>query len=173
MYEVPKFLILMRHGPAVEKIDFGGSDRVRPLTPEGLDLTAAVSKRLAILYPPTLILTSEYVRARKTADCVLRAAETAAAKNRDGKNPRLMVVPELNQDRPWGDWRDTWPEIQEQLEPDEIVVAVGHGPSINEILCWHSQIDFNVGLKKAGVAILKDANKLVAWVPPQMMAERG
>jgi phosphohistidine phosphatase SixA len=167
--EIPSFLILMRHGTAAEKIGFGGRDSSRPLTPEGIDLTNAVSDRLVKLYPPTLILTSEYVRARQTADCVLRAAESANKKNRDKKNPRLMVVPELNQDRPWGDWREAWREIQEQLEPDEIVVAVGHGPSINEILCWHSGIDFNVGMKKAGIAVLKDAQRLVAYVPPHVM----
>lgn len=170
MPEIPSFLILMRHGPAAEKIGFGGPDRLRPLTPEGLDLTTVVSDRLVKLYHPTLILTSEYVRARQTADCVMRAAEAAfGKKTSDRKKPRLMVVPELNQDRPWGDWRDAWPEIQEQLGPGEIVVAVGHGPSINEILCWHSGIDFNVGLKKSGFAVLKDAQKLAAWVPPHIM----
>ncbi len=159
----------MRHGPAVEKIDFGGPDRSRPLTPEGIELTRAVSARLVKLYSPTLILSSEYVRARQTADCVMDAAEAALKKNRDARSPRLVVNPELNQDRPWGDWRDSWQEIQEQIEPDDVVVAVGHGPSINDILCWHSGIDFNVGLKKAGFAVLKDAQKLVAWVPPQIM----
>ena len=166
---VPRFLIFMRHGPAVEKIDFGGPDRSRPLTSEGVDLTRAVATRLVEIYSPTLVLTSEYVRARQTADCVLRAAESAAEKNPDVKSPRLVVIPELNQDRPWGDWRDSWQEIQQQIEPDDVVVAVGHGPSINDILCWHSGIDFNVGLKKAGLAVLKGGQKLVAWVPPQII----
>jgi phosphohistidine phosphatase SixA len=55
------------------------------------------------------------------------------------------------------------------IDPGEVVVAVGHGPSMNEILCWHSGINFNVGLKKAGFAVLQNAHKLVAYVPPQII----
>ena len=169
MSEVPKFLILMRHGPAVEAADWKGLEKLRPLTPQGIKLTEAVCARMAVLFRPTLILTSEYMRARETADRVMAAAQVVGATDGAGKPPQLQIVSELNQDCPWGDWRDAWHNLQGMIDPGEVVVAVGHGPSINEILAWHSGINFNVGLKKAGFAVLRDASKLVAYVPPQVI----
>jgi len=167
--EGPKFLILMRHGPAVEPDHWKGPEKLRPLTPEGIKLTDAVCARMAVSFRPTLILTSEYVRARETADRVMSAAQAVGATDGTGKPPQIQIVPELNQDSPWGDWRNAWHDLQSMIDPGEVVVAVGHGPSINEILCWHSGINFNVGLKKAGFAVLQNAHKLVAYVPPQII----
>ncbi len=169
MAEVPKFLILMRHGPSVDPVDWKAAEKLRPLTPEGIILTDAVCKRMAISFRPTLILTSEYVRARETADRVMLAAQAVGATDGAGKPPQIQIVSELNQNRPWGDWRDVWHDIQNTIDPGEVVVVVGHGPSINEILCWHSGINFNVGLKKSGFAVLQNAHKLVAYVPPQII----
>lgn len=156
----PAYLVLMRHGPALEHFEWQGSDRDRPLTTAGIEVTKKVCAIIADRYRPTLILSSEYIRARQTADLLLGAVK---------EKIDFTVVPELNQNRPWGDWREAWAEIRESLAPESVVVAVGHGPSINEILCWHSGIDFNVGLKKAGFAALKDARKLTAWVSPKLL----
>lgn len=167
----PAYLIFMRHGPAVEPFEWRGSDRDRPLTDDGITRTKAVCSKLVELHRPTLILSSEYLRARQTADLLLAAASGATGQEQAtaAAPVELMIIPELNQNRPWGDWREAWSEVRESLTPESIVVAVGHGPSVNEILCWHSGIDFNVGLKKAGFAALKSGHKLSAWISPKWL----
>jgi phosphohistidine phosphatase SixA len=124
---------------------------------------------MVAIWKPTLILSSEYLRAKETADQLFLAATQAAAKKGISEEvPQRALIPELNQDCPWQQWKHAWQRVEASLKPGgEVVVAIGHGPSINEILCWHSGIDFNVGLKKAGFAVLKGDSELVAYVPPK------
>lgn len=162
----------MRHGPAEDPATWTRADRLRPLTADGIKLTEQVCERLVAIWKPTLILSSEYLRARETADRVLAAANRTGARDGSGQPPQMMLVPELNQDCPWQQWKHAWQRIQVNIDPGEVVVAVGHGPSINEILCWHSGIDFNVGLKKAGFAVLKGDSELIAYVSPKALLGR-
>jgi phosphohistidine phosphatase SixA len=143
------------------------------LTPEGIKLTSQVCDHLVSVWKPTLILSSEYLRARETADRLLVASTAAGAKDGAGAPPQMMLVPELNQDSPWQEWKHAWQRLQANIDPGEVVVLVGHGPSINEILCWHSGINFNVGLKKAGFAVLKGDSELLTWTSPKALLGEG
>ena len=71
------YLLVIRHGAAMEKEEFartGRSDDERPLTPAGKKEMARVARRLRGLIPKLDALTpSPLVRARETAAIVARA----------------------------------------------------------------------------------------------------
>ena len=139
-------LYLLRHGLAVEPGTPGfENDADRPLTPKGerkLRKIAEGIKALEISFD--LVLSSPYVRARRTAEIV---AEVLGIGKKLGFSDALMPAGSVNQ----------LLESLNQIEPaPEDVLLVGHEPYMSELisLLVSGQVGFAVVMKKAGLCKL-------------------
>ncbi len=153
-------LLLMRHGPAVDRNLFEGPDAARPLTPEGRQKTRLACRGLlAQLGRLDRLAASPAVRTLKTAT-ILRA--------------ELARVPAAPADkittlrRPVALTLETWPELMaadlgplcERLREvrDGTVVCVGHEPLLSQLaarLLCGSEDCLEIRLKKCGVVALE------------------
>ena len=154
-------LLLMRHGPAVDRNLFEGPDAARPLTPEGRQKTRLACRGLlAQLGRLDRLAASPAVRTLQTAT-ILRA--------------ELARVPAAPADkittlrrRPVALTLETWPELLatdlgplcERLSAAQgrTVVCVGHEPMLSQLvarlLC--GSVDcLEIRLKKCGVLALE------------------
>ncbi|MEM8558220.1 MAG: histidine phosphatase family protein [Bacteroidota bacterium] len=111
-------LYLMRHGPAASSHPHG--DAARPLTSDGADLVRRLAQGLPHLAPrPTLLLTSNFTRARETGalvgDALGLAPEIATMIHPNSGISDLELLWDLY-GRP-----DTW-------------MVVGHQPALGELV---------------------------------------
>jgi phosphohistidine phosphatase len=139
-------LYLLRHGLAVEPGTEGfAHDAERPLTPKGerkLGKIAEGIKALEISFD--LILSSPYVRARRTAEIV---AEALSIGKKLGFSDALMPAGSVKR----------LIESLNQIEPaPEDVLLVGHEPYMSEMisLLVSGQVGFAVVMKKGGLCKL-------------------
>ncbi|UBF28180.1 phosphohistidine phosphatase SixA [Kovacikia minuta CCNUW1] len=133
-------LYLIRHGLAGEHGSYPNDDE-RPLTEEGKKKTREIAKRLLDLELNfDLILTSPLVRARQTADILLKV----------GLSKKLEEASYL---APGGSI-DAWLEwLRSQQQAHFCLALVGHEPGLSEwaeILLWGKSRGA-LTLKKAGV----------------------
>jgi phosphohistidine phosphatase len=114
-------LYLVRHAWAGEHGDpRWPNDADRPLTHEGKERFKHVSRKLAARgFAPQMIVTSPYIRARQTADILVKSLEG---------EPQLVEHKALE---PGGDWDEIigWLKDREETE----IALVGHMPSIGEL----------------------------------------
>ena len=167
----PKTLIFMRHGLAAEPGDFRGADRDRPLTGEGIARTAEAAKVLAAFSPPTLVVSSDYVRAVQTADLVCKAVERAGAQ----ESPTHLQTETLRPDSCFEDWLEYLKtEIAEMITPDTVLLAVSHQPVISEIFACHLGL-FQpiIQFRKAAIGIIEPitptSGRLTAYFPSKLV----
>jgi phosphohistidine phosphatase len=135
-------LYLIRHGIAVERSEFPGPDRDRPLTPQGQQKTAQVAQRLyALNLRFDHLLTSPLLRAQQTAT-ILKAAKLT---------PRIEVSEMLAPQGNFGDWLNWLADWQNPSHKS--LALVGHEPDLSqwaEVLLW-SEAQQVILLKKAGI----------------------
>jgi phosphohistidine phosphatase len=135
-------IYLIRHGIAAERGIYQ-TDEVRPLIPEGREKTTKIAKNLAkIPVSFDLILTSPLVRAKETAEILLK----------EGLSDRLEEYSPL---APGGNI-NTWIKWYQKHEP-ETLALVGHQPDLGnwtEILVW-GEIREQLIVKKAGIIGLR------------------
>ena len=114
-------LYLVRHAWAGERGDpRWPNDAERPLTADGKERFKAVAKKLAARgFAPPIIATSPYVRARQTAEILVKVL--------DGKT-ELVDLPALEPEADWG----AAVEWAAGRDEDEIAL-VGHMPSLGEL----------------------------------------
>ncbi len=156
-------VLFVRHAIAADKTGAYGSDLARPLTAEGRARARETFRRLAeVTDRPSLILSSQAVRARETAD--LLALAFGAVPVRESKL--------LN---PGADHRG----LVELLAPlhgeHESVAVVGHEPDFSSILARvMGDGAARIEMKKAAVAEV-DLNRLgkgelLFLAPPRILA---
>ncbi len=112
--------ILFRHGIAVDRGEWTGDDRSRPLTGEGVEITRHVTQGLVRLgVVPTSILCSPFLRTRQTADIV-----------RDilGVSERAHPCPALLSEAAPEDFLN----VLTSYARDECVFCVGHEPHLGQ-----------------------------------------
>lgn len=169
-------LLLMRHGPAVERADFDGPDADRPLTPAGrVKVEAAVAGLRRLPLALDIALHSPWLRAAETArllsplPCARLAVAEALARTPDaGTLAALIEVARANGAR-------------------RGAALVGHEPFLTELLGLAlASPGLDVAWKKAGIALLDVAIEtahrhedvtpssppratLVAFVPPKWL----
>ena len=115
-------ILFIRHAAAADKAVFDGSDLDRPLTDEGRKEARKMFKALADLYPrPNLIISSEAMRARETADIFCSCF---------GKTKRT----ESELLNPASTFKDFWKLIAGLSGRPELVVVIGHEPDFSHIL---------------------------------------
>jgi phosphohistidine phosphatase len=129
-------LILLRHGPAVDREKWSGDDSERPLTESGAKLTTEVIEAASDLIKASEIWTSPWVRARQTA-------ELASS---------IWKLPLREMDWLAGE-ANTAAERAARLHAHTDVVLVGHEPDLGEFVRF--LCGARIELKKAGIAMLK------------------
>jgi len=170
MQQLPQTIILMRHGLAFEQSEWDGDDGDRPLTSEGKKKARQAASGLLTEYIPTTVVTSELVRAIQTADAFDVACADAGL-----DHPHRITTTTLDHSATFSAWKKFMEGLCAELGPDEIVLAVGHEPSMSRILAGHLGMKVPVfGFKKAGIAVLRpqqalDECELVAFVPPRFL----
>lgn len=137
-------LILMRHGPAVERDEWSGDDFHRPLTERGHRKTRAAARGLAsVCAAPELIASSPKTRAMQTMGILHEAWK---------KTPSLQLWPELM--RPD---LDEW--LRElRISPASSLCLVGHEPDLSRfaalVLSGQEGV-LAINFKKAGALWLE------------------
>ncbi len=149
-------LYLVRHGIAVSRTDPAGPpDAARPLTPEGMEKTAAVAQGLTKLHiRPTVLISSPLLRAVQTAEIFAEALEFPLTRVRRSDSLRPESKPRL-----------LFAELA-RIRADE-VMCFGHAPHLDKTIAAAAtakEIPFTQ-LKKAGVALLE----FHSFAPPRAL----
>lgn len=163
-------VFFFRHGIAVEREVFEGSDSDRPLTAKGEKKTQQIARRLLDLgIEAELILSSPLVRARQTAEILLEV----------GVAPDLMISDLLAPSgslQEWLNWLNHWRQDHEGA-----LIAVGHEPNLShwaELLICGKALG-HIQLKKAGIIGLKVpatdplGNSQLFWLTPPKFVLNG
>jgi len=141
-------LLFVRHASAVDPLDFRGDDLLRPLTEDGVRKARKLFQTLARFYAaPELIVSSEAVRARQTAD--LLAEEFSKA-----ERERTALL------NPGADHTTLVRWLRALDRPLERVALVGHEPDISRMVGGAvAQGNLNIEVKKAA-CIEVDCNRI-------------
>ena len=163
---LPSHIIFLRHGIAIDPTDFDGSDFDRYLTEKGRSKTKIVCQKILSKYIPTLIFASPLVRAQQTA-----LAMTEEMVRQNFAKAAFHTTKELDLAATWQSWSNFF--WNQKFHSEDIVLCVGHEPSISSLLFRQLGCQENLGgLKKAGFAIIKpysqEAADLIAFVPPSL-----
>ena len=137
--------VLVRHGSAVERDEWEGSDADRPLTERGAKRVAQVAAGLSRLdVQPTHVLSSPLIRAIETAKIVRRSLRV---------RPAVQIVDALLPDAP----PNRLLSILHDLPPEACVVCIGHEPQLgmaaSVFLSGRATPSFP--LKKAGACLIE------------------
>ncbi|MBX3303299.1 MAG: histidine phosphatase family protein [Nitrospira sp.] len=165
--------ILVRHGIAVERDEWEGTEENRPLTDRGKKRVRQAAAGLAALdCKPTHLLTSPFVRAYDTARLV-RAVVCPSVKVETREELAVGAKPEQ------------LVHVLQTLPSDAVVLCVGHEPFLGELvsLLLCGKMLPNFPLKKAGAVCVEVAGRIKAgqcrlrwWFPPvqlRVLGKRG
>jgi phosphohistidine phosphatase len=165
--------VLMRHGIAVERGDWEGTDTDRPLTEQGAKRVAQVAAGLNRLgVQPTHVLSSSLIRAIETAKIVHRSLRVRSA---------VQMVDELLPDAP----PDRLLSILHDFQPEACVLCIGHEPQLGMAasLMLSGRATASFPMKKAGACLIelpiqaKPGRGVLRWwlTPSQLraMGKRG
>jgi phosphohistidine phosphatase len=162
--------LLLRHGIAVERDEWEGSDADRPLTERGAKRVAQVADGLSRLdVQPTHVLSSPLIRAIETAKIVHRSLRVHAA---------VQIVDALLPDAP----PNRLLSILHDLPTESCVLCVGHEPHLgmaaSVILTGKPSTAFP--FKKAGACLIElsipakpGRGVLRWWLPPDQLRAIG
>lgn len=157
-------LYLIRHGIAEDGIPSGGSDADRALTQKGTLRTAVVAKalkKLDIVFDR--IISSPYVRARQTAEIIVRITDYSDEISFD---KRLI---------PFATFEEMSDLIAENNDVESLLLA-GHEPSMGECISGiTSGGQLGIDVKKASVTAIqidrfkpRVAGTLLWSIPPRI-----
>ena len=137
--------VLVRHGIAVERDEWEGSEADRPLTERGAKRVAQMAVGLRWLdVQPTHVLSSPLIRAIETAKIVHNSLRVHAA---------VQIVDALLPDAP----PNRLLSILHDLPPESCVICIGHEPQLgmaaSVFLSGRATTSFP--LKKAGACLIK------------------
>jgi phosphohistidine phosphatase len=139
-------LYIVRHAIAVARGTPGIKDEDRPLTKEGIHKMRRAAAGLSALdCIPELLLSSPLLRARQTAEILLKVF---------GKGIELEIAPAL---APSGSRQDLYRDIGLHEEKLKSLMLVGHQPSLGEIageIIFGSPESY-IELKKGGACVIE------------------
>ncbi|RPH76935.1 MAG: phosphohistidine phosphatase SixA [Nitrospiraceae bacterium] len=137
--------VLLRHGIAVERGEWEGPDRDRPLTELGAKRVAQVAVGLSRLdVKPTHVLSSPLIRAIETAKIVHRLLRVRSS---------MDIVDELLPDAP----PNRLLSILHKLPPESCVMCIGHEPQLGMAasVFLSGRVSASFPLKKAGACLIE------------------
>ncbi|HEY9229225.1 MAG TPA: phosphohistidine phosphatase SixA [Gemmatimonadaceae bacterium] len=147
-------LLIIRHGAAEDKDAFAASgqdDDLRPLTAKGKKQVARAAKGLRVLVPEvTVFATSPLVRARETADIVVKEYGGEVEEETETLRPESPPQDFL-------DWLSAY-------RTETTVAVFGHEPHLSTLATWLMTKSENssIELKKGGACLLSFDDKLKA-----------
>ena len=162
--------VLLRHGIAVERDEWEGSDADRPLTERGEKRVAQAATGLSRLHlQPTHVLSSPLIRAIETAKIAHSSLRVRA---------EIQIVDELLPDAP----PNRLLSILHDLPPESCVVCIGHEPQLgmaaSVLLSGRASASFP--LKKAGACLIElpipvkpGRGVLRWWLTPSQLRAMG
>jgi phosphohistidine phosphatase len=153
-------LVFIRHAIAADRAEFDGPDAQRPLTKQGRTRARAAFAAAFEHLSPTRILTSPFVRATETAELVQEVLPA-----RVPQEECAALRPDAN----WTAWTSALQELAKGWKPDEVVVMVGHEPSIGAFFAGHLGLRAPVPFKKAGIGVVDEDGTLIAFLPPRFL----
>jgi phosphohistidine phosphatase len=162
--------VLLRHGIAVERGEWEGSDADRPLTERGAKRVAQVATGLSRLHvQPTHVLSSPLIRAIETAKIVHTSLRVRSA---------IQIVDELLPDAP----PNRFLSILHNLPPESCVVCIGHEPQLGMVasVLLSGRATASFPLKKAGACLIElsvpvkpGRGVLRWWLTPSQLKAMG
>lgn len=131
-------LILMRHGIAED----GTPDAERALTSEGREKVEAMARLLqGFALEPTIVLSSPRVRARQTAEAVIKTI---------GLKLRVRETEALDFTAPWEEFEEAVNEAAGEDPGDAVILASGHQPHMGGLVSMALfGAEMDLALKKA------------------------
>lgn len=153
-------LVFIRHAIAEDRCEFDGPDAERPLTKQGRSRARAAFAAALGHLSPTRILTSPFVRAAQTAELVQELLPARVPQE---------DCDALRPDSDWAAWTAALQELAKGWKPDEVVVIVGHEPSIGALFAGHLGLRAPVPFKKAGIGVIDEDGSLIAFLPPRFL----
>ena len=162
-------VILFRHGPAGRRDpERWPDDSVRPLTPQGAQLTRAVANGLAVIDSDVgVVASSSYARARQTARVLAHVLDAGA-------------VEELEDLRPGGSPARILDFLAARAS-DRTVLLVGHEPDLGALagmLLFGAPV--SLPLKKAGACSMRfdgepheGTGRLSWFMPPKVLRQQS
>ncbi|MBI5315377.1 MAG: phosphohistidine phosphatase SixA [Nitrospirae bacterium] len=161
--------ILLRHGIAVERDEWKGTDGDRPLTEKGKQRVREVAAGLSRLdVQPTLVWSSPLIRALETAKIVHRSLQVRSA---------VQIVDALVPNAP----PDRLLSILHDLPPESCVLCVGHEPHLGMVaaVLLAGKPSEAFPFKKAGACLIElsvpvkpGRGVLRWWLPPSLLRDR-
>ena len=165
-----RYAWILRHARA--RPGGSGSDRERPLSPEGLADATALGARLgpggdrlglASVALPALVVCSPALRTRQTAEAAIAGLSPA---------PRLVVLPELYGASPGAIGALVDQAASSDPLPAQAVMVVGHNPSMAQLVAGCLRGDDRAGATHLGAAGFPPGALAVLQVPTRP-APRG
>lgn len=151
--------LLFRHGIAIDRDQWDGTEATRPLTPKGVDKTRrAISGITHLGTIPDIIISSPFTRARETAELIREAYRF---------KKDIRICDELLPDSPAGKMF----VLLQSLPPDLSLICVGHEPHLGKTaaMMLAGKLAEGFFLKKAGACCIqydgypKPGEGLLAW----------
>ena len=162
--------VFLRHGIAVERDEWEGSDADRPLTERGAKRVAQAATGLSRLHvQPTHVLSSPLIRAIETAKIVHSSLRVRSA---------IQIVDELLPDAP----PNRFLSILHNLPPESCVVCIGHEPQLGMVasVLLSGRATASFPLKKAGACLIElsvpakpGRGVLRWWLTPSQLKAMG
>lgn len=159
-------LVFLRHGQAMDREEWKGSDGDRPLTAEGVARTKEVVRGLRTLkVRPDVILASPLLRARETAEIAKKGLLTDA---------KVELAEELTPDAS----PDRLLARLAELADKPVVLCVGHEPHISTTISAmvSGKMAASFEVKKAGAGCIRftgtpktGAGALLWLLPPKFL----
>lgn len=159
-------LLIVRHGPAVERGTAGYADEERPLTDEGEKKFGKAARGLARILPkPNVLLTSPLPRAHRTAELAAEAWGGAS----------ITVAPPLA-----GGAIEELDALLQAHRDAGCIALFGHEPDVSELLArlLGTRHDDRLAFKKGGAALVEleggrlDGGGTLLWfLPPRVLRE--
>src|SRR5262245_16794981 len=140
--ESPMRLLLVRHAIAVDRGTPGLADGLRPLTEEGIAKFKKTARGLGQLTTPDLVLSSPLLRAKQTAEILVKQWPGVA----------------IHESAPLESGsRNQFEESLHRLSKSTVIAAVGHEPFLSEWTAeWLGSDDSDAfAFKKGGAALLE------------------
>lgn len=147
-------LLFIRHGHAMEREEWPLDDLTRPLTEKGkVQAETAFQNMIVFLPVPTLILSSEAVRAKDTAEILGQVCGT-----------KPVITHHLN---PGCGVKGMKRALTGQTSP--VIALVGHEPDLSMYAAYHLGCpELRIPLKKGSIIYIQKQT-LVASIPQKLL----